>query len=432
MKKIFILPVLLFTFVSSYAHDGEIHKYIVFRAYQMLERRYIEAGGNPQDLQEIRSKIINTDGTQCNLDNDNNHPIVKGSFQEDKTDPIYFKWEDAATFTHFWKADDGDYQKNWIVFPNALMKTYAYLFSNGGIYRWTVFLKNREGGESTYEYIQNSDLIQFYLTGSCKRIYYNVVLWTKIYHGDFQTVVYPEAKRLSYEILGRTAHLLADMSIPAHVHIDSHPADFGDADEYEYNYMRDVADSLFADPENLVNDDGFMPYLVEQNNRTFIRTLFYTMNQVTSHFSSNDKDGNNNVSNATMLIDQKLNAWGAAETKPTKDVQNTATKTFNFCVGATATLFYWFGINTGMLKTKIKDQYFNTPIPNPTLLIYSDNSINLQPGFEFSGKEMLLMTGNATGGGRRNVPQEIDLLPDAPFMVDSIMHNIPCDTIYIN
>lgn len=133
-----------------------------------------------------------------------------------------------------------------------------------------------------------------------------------------------------------------------------------------------------------------------------------------------------------MLIDQKLNAWGAAETKPTKDVLNTATKTFNFCVGATATLFYWFGINTGMLKTKIKDQYFNTPIPNPTLLIYSDNSINLQPGFEFSGKEMLLMTGNATGGGRRNVPQEIDLLPDAPFMVDSIMHNIPCDTIYIN
>ncbi len=137
MKKAIILIFLLFLIAElTFAHDGEIHKYIVFRAYQLLEKRYIEAGGNPQDLQEMRSKVLNNDGTQCNENNDPNHPIIRGAFREDVTDPIYGYLPILLTQTHFWKADDGDSQQNFGSIDNAFMKSKAYLFSYGNNYKW--------------------------------------------------------------------------------------------------------------------------------------------------------------------------------------------------------------------------------------------------------------------------------------------------------
>ena len=48
-----------------YSHVSEVHQYMVSRAYLMLERRYVDAGGNIQDLQEIKSKIFNSDNSCC-------------------------------------------------------------------------------------------------------------------------------------------------------------------------------------------------------------------------------------------------------------------------------------------------------------------------------------------------------------------------------
>ena len=133
----------------------------------MLERRYIEAGGNIQDLQEMRSKVVYNDGSQCNENYNKNYPLVKGSFVEDESDPIYYYLSQTTTFTHFWKADDGDNQRNWVInSPNALMKAKNYIFAYEKNYTW--FVKELYPFV-TKEYIYTipSSLIDFYNNGEC-------------------------------------------------------------------------------------------------------------------------------------------------------------------------------------------------------------------------------------------------------------------------
>lgn len=427
MKKAIILIFLLFLIAElTFAHDGEIHKYIVFRAYQLLEKRYIEAGGNPQNLQEMRSKVLNNDGTQCNENNDPNHPIIRGAFREDVTDPIYGYLPILLTQTHFWKADDGDSQQNFGSIDNAFMKSKAYLFSYGNNYKWyereyiLYVILHRE-----YLYYINSSLVDFYNTGLCKRIETNNIF------GSFIDIVHPNSKNISYEILGRAAHLLADMSVPAHVHIDSH----GDPEPYEKVYMKNNGKNLSTTTEDLINDDGFMPFLVNNYpDATIIKTLYYTMNQISSHFASDDKDGNNFLPEITNHILQKFDVWGQPLTHPASliDQIDIAKKTYHFCIGATATLFYWFGLRTGMFQTQIKDLNFNCKILNPTLTIHADNSITLLPGFEFKGTDMLLTTEPKTSTGRRVISVTPEFAPNTTIVLDSLPQNLPIDTIFIN
>ena len=434
MKKAIILIFLLFLITEfTFAHDGEIHKYIVYRAYQLLEKRYIEAGGSPQDLQEMKSKILNSDGTQCNENNDPNHPIVRGAFQEDVDDPIYHYIKGVTvTQTHFWNADEGENQLNWITDkPNAYMKTKAYIFSNEKNYTWkVVFFSFVYLPVVEYIYSINTSLIDFYLTGVCER---NLIAASLLINSE--TVTYNDAKRVSYEILGRVAHLLADMSVPAHTLNDDHfnILGIGDPDPYEYLYFRVEGKKLFITEDNLINDDGFMPFLVNNyNDATIMKTLYYTMNQLSSHFPSKDKSGNNTVPANTDLIEQKLIAWGTPKSFQSTDMIDIAKKTFNFCVGATATLFYWFGIRTSMLQTQIKDMNFNCSLPNPTLTIHTDNSITLLPGFEFTGTDMLLTTEPKASSGSKIISVSPEYAPNTTIVFDSIPQNIPVDTIYVN
>ncbi len=437
MKKAIILIFLLFLITEfTFAHDGELHKYIVYRAYQLLEKRYVEAGGNPQDLQEMRSKVLNTDGTQCNEDNDPNHPIVRGARQEDETDPIYgFEGVALVTSTHFWKADDGDSKLNWLnLTPNAYMKSKAYLFSNVKNYTWVVYIEKNIGIVRIaipYIYSIKTSLIDFYNTGICVRApIYGVEIPPYIIS---EVTTYPDYKRVSYEILGRAAHLLADMSVPAHAHIDLH-IPILNPDTYEQDYMKDHGKEISTTDDNLINDDGFMPFLVNNyTDATIMKTLYYTMNQLSSHFPSNDVGGNNIVNNHTVLIDQKFNAWGTPISFQSTEMEDIAKKTFNFCIGETATLFYWFGIRTGMFQTQIKDMNFNCAIPNPTLTIHTDNSITLLPGFEFMGTDMLLTTvPKSSTNGISYIPPVPDYAPNTTIVLDSIPQNLPVDTIYVN
>lgn len=246
-----------------------------------------------------------------------------------------------------------------------------------------------------YLYYINSSLVDFYNTGLCKRIETNNIF------GSFIDIVHPNSKNISYEILGRAAHLLADMSVPAHVH----------------------------------NDDGFMPFLVNNYpDATIIKTLYYTMNQISSHFASDDKDGNNFLPEITNHILQKFDVWGQPLTHPASliDQIDIAKKTYHFCIGATATLFYWFGLRTGMFQTQIKDLNFNCKILNPTLTIHADNSITLLPGFEFKGTDMLLTTEPKTSTGRRVISVTPEFAPNTTIVLDSLPQNLPIDTIFIN
>ena len=196
------------------------------------------------------------------------------------------------------------------------------------------------------------------------------------------------------------------MSVPAHTHLDPHPnicahvwngikyvlnceKSYNNNDTYEdyikFNINYDA--SIKYGEENCVisGDDGFMPYITCFNDYDAMYYLFHTMNQITQHFPSDDIEGNNNLPlDSNELIVQKLSAWGDPPTSVNSiDI---ADKTLNFCVGATASLFYWFGIRAGKLKTEINYQQLGCEISNPTFTIKSTDTITLLPGFEFEAK----------------------------------------------
>lgn len=101
----------------------------------------------------------------------------------------------------------------------------------------------------------------------------------------------PTQRAQAYYWLGRTAHLLADMSSPAHVHLDVHPYDdayenFTKADE---QYKAIEAAKALTDPLWVYTDlHSDLPAGFDAD----LANLFYTLALKTSEFDSDDDDGN--------------------------------------------------------------------------------------------------------------------------------------------
>ena len=428
MKRKIVLSVLLLISIGMYSHVSEVHQYMVSRAYLMLERRYVDAGGNIQDLQEIKSKIFNSDNSCCYGKNCKEHSLNRGARREDNEDPIYGLAYGFLTMTHFWDADNGKSAYVWSgLYPNSYLKSVAYLFANGGNYTWIVDVNLIR----RYYYTINRSLVYFYNSqGECTR--FNQV-WP-IGTVDREVVHYSNYKNVAYEILGRVAHLLADMSSPPHSHIDSHIELLGDADPYEQEYMANNGRTILNSPEDLDNDDGFMPFIVNNySDATVILNLFTFTNQVTGFYPSKDYSGNNQYSGEEILK-QKFTAWGQPLGANQGDNLQTAKRTYSFCIGQIATLLYWFGRKTGLLQTQIRDMKFNDVMMNPTATLHADNSITLNPGFEFSGSDLILtIEPVSTFGGRRvYAPPVQEYTPQTIIIFDSVPQNLPCDTIYTN
>lgn len=94
----------------------------------------------------------------------------------------------------------------------------------------------------------------------------------------------------AYERLGHVCHLLADMSVPTHVHEDFHPS----PDEYEHTISANITDVLSVlDPTEL--NKGFIP--IPANNTGIAPELWdlfylmYTTNQRADYFGSEDDWG---------------------------------------------------------------------------------------------------------------------------------------------
>jgi len=113
-------------------------------------------------------------------------------------------------------------------------------------------------------------------------------------------------KKVAYERLGRVAHLLADMTVPAHAHMDPHPPQVDD-DAYEEwittNYGRWNAD-------NAKREGGLISFPAEVTDCLYY--LFYTANQTADYFASDDCDGDTNDRRGWM----DYRGW---PTRPTRD-----------------------------------------------------------------------------------------------------------------
>lgn len=130
-----------------------------------------------------------------------------------------------------------------------------------------------------------------------------------------------QAKRFAAQILGRVCHLLADMSVPAHVKNDLHPCSVGDRDTYELfmgnNLLGGCNDEHTSFPAEqwttatATAQGGLLTQVLSMSDYDAIRYLFYTTSQIADHFPSDDAAGNNALPNGTnSYIDSRYQLLG--------------------------------------------------------------------------------------------------------------------------
>ena len=197
---------ILLVFISSnllFAHGTLVHQHMVREAYKLLK---IYVG---QDIYKMKDHIgYNEEGTGPFTPGG---LVVIGAFQEDEED-ITGEGDASpnTTMTHFWNPnctdDQGGFTWNGYEYSNALEKAKKYY---GG--SW---IQMTGGSGIRYRY---QSLSQFYKDGVTQR--------SLNYSTNYQTIVVPMNQRdqIVWEIVGRICHLLGDMTVPAHVHCDSHP-----------------------------------------------------------------------------------------------------------------------------------------------------------------------------------------------------------------
>lgn len=275
-KKLFIVSILYFVFYSlticDTKQDEHVHQYIVREAYKLLKYQL------GFDIPVMRYKVGNTE--------EGTGPfspgglLVIGAHREDQEDIVfghgnYF----THSCTHFWDSDCGDTEK-WnydlgSLYENAYEKAIKYF---NGQYGFTI-------DEDVYSY--SNGLWDFYSTGNI----YFIGTWIDDDNINYVNVwVFKDQNfknRIVWEILGRIAHLLADMGVPAHTHHDAHPAPLGDADAYE---IAMASDYIKNDYRSCYNAGGFINVTGNSNP---LKLLFYTTNQIAQVFPSKDGGGNN-------------------------------------------------------------------------------------------------------------------------------------------
>lgn len=344
-NKIYKYILLSFFFLNSlvYAHKEWVHQHQVRQAYLLLKQ---QLGFDVAILQNHLGFNHNGEGPGPFL----GCSIVQGAWEEDLYDPVwevgglmlgpwsYCGWD--ASSTHFWNADAGDNSTINIPsdlndcplpggeIPNAYWKAMHYIYggwvikwkpqngytftaSNGHTYRFekqvleypmvVTFYYN-----SLVDLYKNGNIVFVQYPKSNFRIY-NVTL--KKYVSISGNFPIPAGMRnlFVWEILGRTAHLLGDMSVPAHVKNDVHPCHvqiplnsngtiYNEGDTYELHIGGLVGGSNpnCNDPQSIfpaqnvtwadaLNQGGFINVFGKENP---IRYLFYTTNQLADHFGS--------------------------------------------------------------------------------------------------------------------------------------------------
>lgn len=163
-------------------------------------------------------------------------------------------------------------------------------------------------------------------------------------------------KAHAYEILGRMCHLLQDMSVPAHVHNNSHAGTSGMySDYYEnnaLNYYMWSADEIYASGKTFIN-----PYN-SWNDPLYY--LMYFMNQTTDHFASGKTDGDNNFDATCPDLSQLISTLGLPTSQNQINDQNCSSMhndLLPLAIRATAGLLYWFAKETGVLPTPLTNVY---------------------------------------------------------------------------
>ena len=280
MKKITIILSLLF-FIKGFGHEQNVHRYNVSEAWKLLTYQV------PELSNSIMAPWIGNLGNTTYLTS-----IISGAHNEDKQDIIYMNCGfnlnmfginivpcTRTTINHFWNADYGDNDPVTILGTddNALKKAEHLWY---GTHNFFVGVSFADYG--VVDKVDQYGLSNLYHTGNVKWIGY----WNSI--GQYfsknlnKTYTTEYRRRISYDILGRICHLLADMSVPAHAHNDAHsPVSEEGTDDFEQWVKNNHSSYTWVDA---LAQGGTLFDVTEKNFP--IRYLMYVVNQYADFFPS--------------------------------------------------------------------------------------------------------------------------------------------------
>jgi hypothetical protein len=364
---------------DNYAEN--VHMYICIQSLQLLKNIF------PQNNFSLFDGHIGT------LNDFGDRPwqtgqITTGAYREDKEDPVFGirgPFGFYASNSHFWNADNRSGGDNSLTtlnifginsdYPNAMTKIKKYadgqwFIWNGSGYSDRKFIEYNAANGYIYRLsYHSSGLVQFYRTG---RIWLESKINTLgqvVNVRDFIIVSDIVRDAIVWEVLGRMAHLTQDMTVPAHTHNDVHVRFYDGGDCY-HNYIDDGAYQNYNWQTANANGGFINPYS-EGNDP--LRYIIYSSNQLADHFPSGpdcleipqQHFGNNNLPGGTYNI---LNSYYQQLGMPPQninDVNEESRYCFNHAIRATAALFYWFAVETGIFSTD--------PLSYPLITGFSKN-----------------------------------------------------------
>ncbi|MDI6766107.1 MAG: T9SS type A sorting domain-containing protein [Bacteroidota bacterium] len=398
LLKISVLMLLSLSIKNNiFSHEHPVHEYIVLQAYELLKMKY------PSIVTKSLHSHIGTLGSGCSGPYFQSELISVGARREDCEDIVYgydneiIKY--CPTLTHFWDADAGDNSTFYYLLqnnPNSYQKVLKYILP-GKYGRWDSRKiwtspgswdpRNPNawpcGGNPMFGVvIQYDNLIDFYKTGNAMYIgWLDLTLEIqRCTNPQPVTIGEPLRSQIVFETLGRIAHSIGDMGVPAHVHNDAHGPFPISRDETFETEMKIRYNGWTA--SNAYNQGGILDIynaVPSHDYSRIMRYLMYTTNQIADRFPSDLKDGDANYSTTYNGDDYSVLNIISNITAPY--VHNdgvfypeAADYAFVFSIRAVAGLLYWFAVETCMLPYTPSTPTLASPNNNATCI---PNSITL-------------------------------------------------------
>lgn len=349
---------------DSYAEN--VHMYICIQALQLLKDKFPDYNYTEFDTHIGTVNDCGDRPWQTSL-------ATTGACREDREDVVFDirgPFGFYASNSHFWNADnrtDGDNSLTTLnilginsEYPNAYTKLQRYI--DGQWYKWNgsgygqkTYIIYNTGDGTFYFYRYTRGLIDFYKTN---RIWlectYNIEgRYTEIRREV--TVSNSIKVKFVWEILGRMAHLVQDNTVPAHTHNDVHVREWDGGDCY-HNHIDDGAYQEFT-WQTAKDNGGFINPYTDFNDP--VRYIMYTANQLADHYPSGpdceeipqQHSGDNDLPGGTnAMINNYYQMLGPSPQNIT-DVHEEGRNCMNHAIRATCALFYWFGVETGLIST---------------------------------------------------------------------------------
>ncbi|MDQ7816411.1 MAG: T9SS type A sorting domain-containing protein [Melioribacteraceae bacterium] len=409
MKKlvISIVIIMMLSFSRLSAHKEWVHQYILRQAFTLLEYQH----GKMSPLFE--SYFKDASGNFYPYGSPSHQSVshaIGGAWAEDHSDvvfgycgfPIPFTECTAVSASHFWNPDLLPYSLNTLEFTsgqfeNAFKKAEILWAGNQNIImpgpfaftspsiEQTALVNKGFSPYDTYAFLKIKyntlpDLVKsrkYYITGVIT-IYNTNVNFNppiEIIAGEYNLDLI-----FAGNILGRLCHLLADMSVPAHVRVRSHPCDIAKGDRYEMEiggkYWSSAGESCNSMPATFLAQNWTYQQAVAQgsaisvyNKNNPIKFLFYTSAEIADVFNCyrypNETFNGNRVFNSIdpytgdnynemvsiiNIIPTQFSNW-------TQELNSIASSALVYSFRATAGLLYWFAKEAGFLPQPLTSVY---------------------------------------------------------------------------